>query len=487
MSKPLGQPSAAGKALGRIWNSPTLTSWFIPLIQISRFVLLLPLVLSHLTKLQIAIWFTLTSISFFHSAIAQRMSLTFSRMIAFAMAGSTDLSPFAPQARARGTGSPNWSVLSSAYSTLKWTLVASTALGVTGTALLGAYAIHNLVGGATENTGAWTALLIFIAGQAIVGVLMRYQVLLIGMNCVPTWNRIYAVVEILGLMISALALLAGYQLITLVLIAQLAPMISSLVARLAGRRHIAQQQGELHQAKPQFQLLKQTWPVIWKGFVAQFSNLGLIQIVGVITTAYFSPGVVASYFFGTRLLGQAADASGMLVTSHSPRLARNLAEGKSGNVLHFVVNRCALAILLFSSASLILAIAGPILLPFIKSEIAFPNPIWWALLSAIFCHDLLKRCIFQLYAAGNRIAFYWHELTAAVLVGIALVLFDADIGLTGMLATILAGKLLVFRFQYLSAAAHDFTTESHWKVYAPIYLIALPAFLVQFGVCLFLL
>lgn len=75
----------------RLWNSPTFTTWGNQAVQALRLLAVTPLILVAFDTTEIAAWYLFGSLTFFGSIISQRVGLTFSRMIAFAMGGATDL------------------------------------------------------------------------------------------------------------------------------------------------------------------------------------------------------------------------------------------------------------------------------------------------------------------------------------------------------------------------------------------------------------
>ena len=80
-----------------LWESPTFMKWGNQGVKSLRFLLVTPLILTRFNETEIAAWYLFSSLNVFASIVSQRLGMTFSRMFAFAMGGSDDLSPIRGQ------------------------------------------------------------------------------------------------------------------------------------------------------------------------------------------------------------------------------------------------------------------------------------------------------------------------------------------------------------------------------------------------------
>ena len=106
------------KVLTWLWNSPTFTTWGNLGAQSLSLLSVTPLILTRFNEAEIAAWYLFASLNFFGLVVTGRLSLTFTRMLAFAMGGASNLEPITGKTERVKNGQPNWYAFERAYGTV---------------------------------------------------------------------------------------------------------------------------------------------------------------------------------------------------------------------------------------------------------------------------------------------------------------------------------------------------------------------------------
>ena len=80
-----------GRAVTRLWRSPTITTWGVSALRIARFLSVTALILNKFSTAEVALWFLFASLVTMGQLADAGFSPTFSRMSAFVMGGASDL------------------------------------------------------------------------------------------------------------------------------------------------------------------------------------------------------------------------------------------------------------------------------------------------------------------------------------------------------------------------------------------------------------
>lgn len=400
--------------LNALWNSPTATSWVQQITQVLRFVAVTPLVLTRFRPDEIAAWFLFTSLLVFQGVIGSRVMLTFNRMIAFGMAGATDLSPIRGRSAVRGDGEPNWPLVARVYGTVGFLSVVFSIITFLAALTLAWIGLPKILGSSPEPNGILTALAITLGGQTVVFLFQRYRALLQGMNhvaLVARWNSLFS---LLSIGVSSVALLAGCGIVGLASVVQGFALLGVVRMRWLVRNV------EEGRAKG-FQGLKIDSEVFgWarepfvKGMATSLANSGVIQLGAVVFTRYAVPETSAAFLLTHRMILMLRQMSLTPMTSHLPRMSRLLAQGDLATLSGMVANRTAATTLLLCSGGLALAFCGGPILDLIGSNAdLLPRSHVLAFVGLMLAQTYLAANL-MVSAMGNEIVCFWSTLFAAV-------------------------------------------------------------------------
>ena len=187
--------------LQKAWNSPSLTTMASLAARSAGLVLLLPLVLNRFSVAEVNVWQLLSTMALMAALVDFGFTPTFTRILAFAMGGATDLGTVRAGIAqvGQGTRPPNWDGVTRIIQTLgglylRMTLALAVIAGVIGT-----WALHRPVSLLSDPTVGWIAW-----GVTVVGGLMSfwngtYISVIQGLNEVAIFRRWEAIASLAAL------------------------------------------------------------------------------------------------------------------------------------------------------------------------------------------------------------------------------------------------------------------------------------------------
>lgn len=311
----------------RLWNSPTFTTWGKQGVQALRLLAVTPLILVHFNTTEIAAWYLFGSLTFFGTLISGRVGQTFSRMIAFAMGGATDLSPIKGSFERRTNADhPNWPLIERAYATTG-ALNALLTIAIAGTALaMGWYGLENLLADYAEPGTIWAALGVMILSQAVVFFFQRYSIALKGMNYVALSNRWDVVFSLLSIIAGAGVLQAGADILQVAMTMQGVAMLSIARNWFLVRYVEEGRFKQFRSFKLDRQMLRWAWGPAWKGMLLQLSSHGVIAGGSVLIARALPAEQAAPALLTISLIHRIRGVADAPFISHSPLISRLLSQ-----------------------------------------------------------------------------------------------------------------------------------------------------------------
>ena len=440
------------KSLGHygkvLWNSPTFTTWGGQLTKALRFLAVTPLVITSFSEVEIAAWYLFGSLNLFGEIITQRIGLTFSRMFSFAMAGSSDLSPITKSEDRSCTASePNWVLMHKLFATLG-SLQTISALLTSGIAvLMGAYGLRNIASGTPEEASIWAAFLIMQFTGAVATTFNRYPVVLQGMNYVSLVNRWNILLSLFSIAIGFISLTMGAGIVVLSIVMQMIVPVRIFVTRYQVRRV---ENGKFQGAKEygwDKSIISWAWPPLWKGFIGHVSNLGVIQMSGVILTRYGSVETVASYMFSLRQMRMIAMTSQAPFSSQMPKFSRLMAAGSLSELVTGVQKRTFISTMLMVVTCTGLGLLGPWFLTLIGSKVELLDPMSWMLLLLFFVLERFNVFNMAVCGIGNNIVLFWRQAVAGALSLVLMFALMPAYGALGAIFSMITATVLIMNWQ----------------------------------------
>ncbi len=430
-----------------LWNSPTFTTWGNYGAQSLRLLLVTPLLLTRFNETEIAAWYLFASLNFFGTTISQRLGLTFSRMLAFAMGGASNLGPIKRKRERENGGEPNWKAFGRAYGTVGSLNLGIGWLNVLVALGMGWFGLSNLLAGYEAKGVIWIAFALMQFTSLLSFIFQRYAIALQGMNYIALSNRWGIVFSLMSVTFGSLTLWLGGGLIALVLVMQLFAVAGVLrnrflLEQVEGGRVLGLQQYGFER-----EVFQWAWGPTWKGFVGQFGLNGSMQLTAIIYTSYGSKPEVASFLFAIRIMQTITQISQAPFSSVQPRMARLMARGDIAELTRLIRQRVIFTLTLTATGIAFGAMALPELLQLIGAKITFiPVRAWLVLgiLTLIVRFDVL--CC-GVSAIGNQMVYYWDMAAAAVVSGLTFLLLGNSWGVYTpiLLSTVPLVLILNFR------------------------------------------
>ena len=438
----------------RLWHSPTFTTWVNQAVQALRLLAVTPLLLVSFETTEIAAWYLFGSLTFFGSLVSGRVGLTFTRMIAFAMGGATDLSAIKGKVERRPDVDPNWPLIERAYATTG-TLNACLTLGIIALALLmGWYGLENLLAN-YENAGTvWAAFGVMIFSQSAVFFFQRYPIALKGMNYVALTNRWNAIFSLLSVVAGVATLQAGGGILALTCVMQGVILLNILRNRFLLRFVEGGRFKSFRTFKLDRQMVGWALEPAWKGFFVTLANSGTIQVAAVLCARFLSVAEAASLLLTLRLLTSFKSVSDAPFFSHMPRIARLFGEGNTELLGQIVPRKLFLCQVMFGGFVFGLVLLGAPALEFIGSNASLTAAPITALLGlGLLLTNFIRICL-VVSASGNHIVCVQREIWAFLITAVLLYLLLPIMGLQGVLIGLFLPTIVILNLVPARIAAN---------------------------------
>lgn len=414
-----------------LWNSPTFTTWGKFLAQSLSLFAVTPLLLTRFNETEIAAWYLFASLNFFGTVLSQRLGLTFTRMIAFAMAGASNLAPIQGKREQENGGQANWQSFERAYGTIGSINLVVGWINVLIAICMGCYGLNHLLEGYDSSAAIWAAFGVAQVVSLFSFIFQRYAVALQGMNYVALSNRWQIIFNLIGIGAGFIALYLGAGILVLVLVMR--PL--TLLGLLRNRLLLAKVEGgrvlKLRAYGFDREVFSWAWPPAWKGFIVQFSVIGGVQISSILYTGIGSKADVASYLFAIRIMDVVDQFARAPVYSVGPLMSKLSAAGEIDSLRKLVTQRMRIALSLIAVGCLLAALIVPELLGLIGSNVSFIPLHIWLILGAFMLISRFNLLSMLVASVGNQIFFYWRSLIATGLGVFVLLLWGRGLGWYG--------------------------------------------------------
>lgn len=432
-----------GLAIRNAWNSPMLTTWANFCVQAVNVLFIIPLIWKQWGPFELGVFLIITSINRFSYLFADRLAITFSMLVSFVDAGSTDLRPRESlvakdsglQASAERAERDD-DVFEQVYGTLGIVLlVISIVVGMV-SALIG-YASITRLGQSFDVIQSDCVAAFWISMFAVVFRLnfFRFEILLQGLNKVAVLARWNAIFNFASSACCVTVAIAGYGIVIWSLVFN-GFIIASCIRNVILANAVTD--GQLRRFKLfrfDRDVFEAIWGPTWQGMIGHVSFVGAEQLAIVSAAFFLSPVDAISLAVYIRFLSTLGPIAQVPFTTQIPRMARMIANGELEPLRTLSLQRIGVAGLVFVLSGWGLGIALPWLPVFLKKEFT-SLPIWlWGAILLMVAHDRFLILCTATMEAGNRIVLHWNRF-ACLIVG--LLLFPKMCSLYGIAGGIMA-------------------------------------------------
>jgi O-antigen/teichoic acid export membrane protein len=438
-----------------LWDSPTLMTFGSFTANALKLLLVLPLILTRLATPDIAIWYLFAAIITLENLADIGFCPTFSRLIAYAMAGANvhSLSGEPKPEAQRSPTSPNWETIEIICTNMGKVYDKLTVLLMLLLLSLGTISLIKPIAASPAPMKAWISWGIVLLTSAVFLRGNAYRAFLEGTNQIALIRRwdIYTAAGAAGTSIAAL--LAGAGLLGLVLSQQGWMALNVLRNRYLCRIFEGGRYKYFKKNSFSSELYHAAWPSAWRSGLGIFLSQGMIQASGIAYAQLETSGRVASYLFGLRLVQAVSQFSQAPFYSKLPMLARLRAADKIDDQRGIAQRGMKLSYWSFLVAFVGIGMTATPLFSLIQSNADFPDPLMWSMLGIATFAERFGAMHIQLYGTTNHII--WHiangvggfiYLTASIILYPFLGVYSFPVGM-------IAGNLLFYDWY---SASHSY-------------------------------
>ena len=468
--------SAAAASYRFALNSPTLTTWGSLALRALSLFIVLPLLLRNLPAAEIALWYVFASGTTLLLLFMPPVTMTFSRVVAFASQGTAiselrDLG--APAVR---SGTPDRETLAAVWSTMqrfytRAACVAPILMGVAGT-----IAVKRPVSLLADTTSGWIAWMILIAGCTTLVFGEVYAAWLQGVDRIAQMKR-WEIAMSLGSIVScAVALSAGGGLLHIIALTQIWLGATVLVNRALCKRLRALNPYELPPSAPTGEVVATVTPSVWRSAAGSFMAAGTLQVGNLAYAQVAGPVELASYLLAFNLMSNIRQVANAPFYSNIPRLTRLRATGDLDAQKRLALRAMTLVYWSFILGFAAVGFAGPRLLALIGSNTPFVSIQLWVLLGAAFFVERYGALHLHLYSTTNHIIWHMAAGVSGVLFIVAATALYPVMGVSAIPAG-LGLSYLAFYAWYAPWHSYRALSTTFWRFDARVVLPSLFAFL----------
>jgi hypothetical protein len=390
----------------RIWNSPTITTWGSFAARILSIFLVLPLVLNRFSQADITIWYLFLTILGFQILADMGFSVTFIRVIAFAMGGATEFKYLRETRSDFQEKSPNWDAMDKIVGTMYYIYNYLTPIIFILLVTLGTLSLRKPISYSENSQFAWIAWVVLIIITTIVFRGAIYSNYLQGINKIALLRRWQAIFAFASTLSSFIVLWYGGNILALVIINQ-----SWYLFNVIRNYYFC-----LHSGQGEFKhftftgkdknIFEAVWQSAWRSGLGVLIYTGSIHASSLIYAQVGNLPNIASYLLALRILNNISLFSRAPFYSKIPFLSRLRAEGNLKKQISVAKTGMQLSHWIFVIIFCLVGIIATPLLNLIGSNAKFVSPFLWSLMGLAFLLERFGAMHIQLYSITNHII--WH-------------------------------------------------------------------------------
>lgn len=380
-----------------------------------RFLLVLPLVLSHFDAEDVAIWYLMATLMQVQYLFDLGFGFTTSRYFAYAMGGARDL-----RRPGEGDGRPNHELLGRLYATLRRVYLPLGATAGLLLGLLGTWMLRRPISLSATPDEAWFAWGIILVGSTLGFLGLAYTTYLQGTNRVALLRRWETGLNLGSILTSGAVLLAGGGLVALALSTQGWILAGVIVY---GRLARQTERAAFAHATADREVLREIWRSAWRSGLGVLLNAGVVRLSAGVMAQFVAPGVLASYLVTFNVLDRLNQFAIAPFASKLPRLGALYSQGAATRLLTAASRSMAFTLSLFTVGAIILGLLATPLLRLAGSNTPFIGLVFWLLLAFAMLVHRYGAMHLQIYTLSNHVV--WHiadGISGAIYLGMLFIL-----------------------------------------------------------------
>ncbi|HNQ68853.1 MAG TPA: hypothetical protein PKN32_10770 [Bacteroidales bacterium] len=401
-------------SLKKLYNSPTLNTWFSFCSKSLGALVFLPILLKTFNIQEIALYFLFLVFISFQNLLDFGFYNTFVRAIAYADGGAEEIKPYENLDTTNIIKNTNWNLIERIIGTMNVVYKYIT-IFVFIVLLTSTLSVYGKIQGFENPLQYWISWIIIICVTTINFYGRIYSNYLLGLNYVALvrrWEGIFAAIAVISNIIvliitkSFLATIISYQFWTL---------INIFRNKYLANKVLNKKYKSINNKKYDKLIFKSLWPVAWKSGIAGFSSNGVISIAGIIYSHFGANLELAQYLFSVKILDSIQAFSKAPIYSKLPQLSKYVSLGNKEKWVNVVKRGISLGNGVFIFSVIILTFFGEYILQITKSNMEFPNITLWTLLSIAFFIHFNGAFHTQIYMTTNKVNAHISDTISGII------------------------------------------------------------------------
>jgi hypothetical protein len=453
------------KIIKKSWNSPTLMTWLSYSTKTLTLFGVLPLVLKRFSPGDITLWYLISTIIALQSIVDFGFRSTFSRIIAFAFTGASDIGVFLPGQDKSKTevNAPNVPLLHGIVSTMKRIYLTLTIVLFFLMLVFGSWSMVIPIRESLNGQQAWVSWFVVLVVSCVSFYAKIYMNYLEGLSKIAMVRRVETLTS-LGSIVSSIAVLLFYpSLLNLVVVNQLWVLIVSFrdayLAFTVEGGLFKTVRSIIPFDKP---LFKKIWQPAWRSGLSGFMSAGLTNLTGLIYAQFGTSASVASYLLALRILNQVKEISMAPFYSKLPLLAKLRVVNDLPGLIKVCRKGMFMSHVVYVVLFCVIGITSDELLKVIGSKVEFVDQGFWLLLGIAFFVHRYGAMHMQIYLSTNHIISHIADGVSGILYVISTVLLSKYIGINAIPIGMLVGYLGFYAW-YSAIYSYKSLRVNFWK------------------------
>lgn len=438
--------------ISRFFRSPSIATWAAFVARAIPVFLLPALIALHFDSVFLAYWMILATLQGLQLLLESSVTASFVRGFSYAMGGAQHLQIERASAAPRGQ-SPNHLLLSRTWN--MGGLLYGAIACVTGVTLyiFGILSGSQLIVQLPSQSEAHGALAVFALGGALRAYGGLHLSYLYGVERIALTRWWETGFWLLAFGAAATSVLSGAGMLGIALAYQI-PLVAHILWNIwLCRRDQRQRAGFVRTFRPDWEILRQLWPSVWRTGLGTMLYLGSTQGAGLYYATVGAPADVAAFLFAMALIRPLGQFAQVPFFTKVPMLARMQASGERARQRAIAERAMRQSYLVHVGMVLAVALALPVLAS-LRGDSGLNVPVLlWLLIGLSGYVERIGAMHLQLYSSTNHIVIHHaNGWTALAFVGLAAALLPGwgvyAFPLANLLALMLVYVPIALRHSY---------------------------------------
>ena len=426
------------------WHSPTVTTWFSFVAKTMATAVVLPVALRRLPVEDINVWQLFSVFLNLQLLLDLGFCSTFTRAVAYCMAGAPSPKSFAAGGHLPKNNGPNVELLDRVLGAMRFSYHRLGILFVVFLVLIGTPLVFGPIQKCGDHISPWLAWA-SIVGAAYANMRTSYlSVALQGLNAVALARRWDALTSVFWICTATIALTMGGGILAMSVLILATSIGLALRNRALCKTVLRPVLDCIPKARKDFEIMSVLWPGTWRTGVSVLMSFGVFQMASVANAQIVSSESSAGFMLCMRVMQMVNQFSMAPFYSKLGLLPALRATGQTGKLLMVATKAMRNSLWSYSICYGAVGLLAPPVLRWLRPEIIFPSSTMVVLLGATFFIERFAAMHLQLYMTGNDVISHVANGVTGTLCIITAMLLVPSFGSIGFAVGLLTGYLLFY-------------------------------------------